>query len=455
MIFMFRYLDKLRDLGERGLTLIETLVVVTIISSLLGIGGSVVWNVVKDSDVEDFISNATNVEEASHLFYRDEGFFPLKSEAKDITAMSKKVMINELNKLGVPDSEGIVDRLIDGGNLSTIDYVDLADYTRVRIGDKGTEGPNEFVIVDKVDKGDLSGIGSWYENELAGYVFSKDVVTNSSKDIYSGRYLLRKDEDGDGFGEVGDSSDLEDVTLKSSGIRVDRLEELVGSEIEIDLSWEDRWLRTGKNRLAKGFTLEEVDFKVDGGEGITVDLKKEGISWLATLKGVKLEDVLTFTLGGKPEQIRYNGEVAKEGQDWQVEDIELTLEVENYVSNPTDNDKDANEMYKEWEEIAVDEEDVIAVEEGLEIRGLGVGDMIVLKEVRNTVGGYDFDPNRTRLFEVNSLGEDGEFLIEKNPYLQKDFQTNVNSRYEYVLEFYKRVKGNKDYPEHAIRLYYD
>lgn len=447
---------------QRGFTLAEILVVVSIILIILSIGVGVTWSMVKDSDVKDFVSNATNLEEASNLYFRDEGVLPYVGEEVKVEEDSIEVIKNELNKLKVPGAEDIVNKLIEGGHLKKINYLGLKEYTRITEGDTGTQS---FVIVDKLE--DPSVVGEWYENDLAGYVFSESVVTDSSDGRYSGHYLLEKDGEVDVVEVVDNPGDL-----KPYFFRVKSVKDKGNNIADVTFEWDDSWLFSGgehEGERARGYSAgnfginEGVDFNEDN---TLVETGEEKEVTLADYTYVEGE--VTFNLAGK--NISFLGEALSDS-GW-TDHYSLDVDIQKFIDNSGDevdvpetggegiteesggdDYEDRDDLYKKYKELEVDHDNVTAEYEGLRIKGLPKDTKIVLKEIKKKGSGYDYDENRTRLFRVSEEKEEG-ILIPKVPYLQKDFQENPNSTYEYILEFYKKEQGSVEVPEHAVNVYY-
>lgn len=452
--------------SQLGVTFIEMLGVVTVILVVLGVGTPYVMDAINDSATEDFVSNANALENAVHLYYRDHGEFPKLDEVDTISDKSKKVIKGELLKAGVLDADQVIEKLIADRHLYTLDYSKLKEYTRVNKGDEGTD---EFIVVDMVDFEKEKNYGV-YENDVAGYIFSKDVRENSNGVVYSGAHKLLSDEEmkrlEDGISKPKYDS-AKDMT--PYGFRIVNIKNNGDGTADIDLSWTNRVVDDNGDEL-RGYIIKEFDLTCDKCSETSKILDENTLDY--TLKNVPIGVV---KLGLQGTRVEFAGTALQDKT--KVAYVEGskdgTIDIIDWLTNPGDNGRVAvdptldevtsgdqyehrNELYKYLEEDSTfDESRVKATAEGLTIKSVAEGDRIVLKELRKQGNVYDFDKNRTRLF----IAKAKDVLIPKDPYLQKDFQLNPSSDYQYIIEVYKNIPcancSDAKAPQHAVVVYYE
>lgn len=458
----------------RGLTLNELLVVVVIIGVLASFAVPATMSMMKDSSTHEFSTNAKVIEDASRMHYRDTGVLPTSevvgSGGLSITENSKLVIRNELIKAGVYNSEDIVNYLIEDGYIRKLDYGELLDNSTVS---KEDEGASEFVIIDMIEDIDPSRYGV-YENDIAGFVFSLDVRDNSSNEMYSGAYKITSGTTSDDLtneeGSMSDNALTDATSLKPYGFRVADVKNNKDGTADVTLTWTNRLteLVDGKETVKRGYVSEQYRLTCDLCSESSKSITDGSVEML-------LEDVpmgkVKFTLTGTKvvfagKDIPGNTRIANvnDTSDGVIDLIDVTtnpgegvVDVNDGLDEVLEGDQfdNRNDLYKELEENPnFGNDKVVAVRDGLEISGLDAGDRLVLKEVRKTGTLYDFDPNRTRLFIVKK----DTVLIPKDPYLQKDFQTNPYSEYQYIVEVYNNVGcstcSGKTNPDNAVVVYY-
>lgn len=460
-------MNKIKNDYQKGFTLMETLGVIAIIAIILAIGIPFVSGIVKDSSTQDFVSNAKNLEDAAHMYYRDEGKLPTTEIITDVTDRSKLVIKSELLKAGILDPETVIEQMLIDGVIKKISYDDIREYTRVTDGDEGTE---EFMIIDSADIS--NGKYGVYENEIAGFVFSTDVRENSSGVIFSGSYKV-DDEQGvkDREDEQQDPSKLvKGNQMTPYGFRLLSVSDNKDGTANVKVTWTNRVV-DDSNKELRGYLITDFGFKCDVCSDV---LENTDGTFGATLKVDIAQKKLNLTLVG--EKVKY-GSLDVEGMP--TKEAKLVVDIVKEITNPGKQDtvpvpgscpdgsdgcldevtggdvfEDRNDLYDQLEEANFDASKVSAIEGGLLIKGVEVGNYIVMKEIRRTGNIYNFDPNRTRLF----IAKEVDVLIPKNPYLQDDFQKNPYSSYEYILEEYKNMPcascSTKTAPDNGVVVYY-
>lgn len=455
--------------SSRGYTLQEIIVVLVIIGVLLGMAVPAGMRMMNDATTHEFATNAKTFQDNAHVLFRDTGVLPVAEEVGTgdltVTERSKLVIRNELIKAGVADSETIVNNLIEDGYVRLLAYDDLVGYSTLS---KDAEGAAEFVIVDVIEDIDASRYG-FYENDIAGFVFSLDVRENSSGEMYSGAYKL---DSGYGDKELDDiETDLnEDVltdasSLKPYGFRVANVVNNKNGTADVTVTWTNLLteLVGSDEELKRGYISEEYTLTCDVCATTTTTFGKDDVE--TVLDDVSIGNV-NLTL--RSDRVVFSGSVVP----GTTRIAEINADLLDMITNPGDGVVEVNDdidevlegdqfdnrddLYKELEESTTFAPDqVTAIPEGLQVNGVAVGDRIVLKEVRKEGTVYDYDRNRTRLF----ISKATDVLIPKDPYLQKDFQTNPYSEYEYIVEVYKNIPcttcSGKTAPDNAAVVYYD
>lgn len=458
----------------RGFTLVEMLVVVFIIGAIAAFAVPASMSMMKDSSTHEFTTNAKVLEDASRMHYRDTGVLPTSevvgTGALSITENSKLVIRNELIKAGVYNSESVLDNLIADGYIRKLDYGELLDNSTVSKEDEGAE---EFVIVDMIENIDASRYGV-YENDIAGFVFSLDVRDNSSDEMYSGAYKIdsgtTSEDIDDEESSMADNALADASTLKPYGFRVADVKNNKDGTADVTLTWTNRLteLVDGKETVKRGYVSEEYRLTCDLCSTPSRSITDGSVELL--LEDVPMGKVKLTLTGTKVvfagSVIPGNTRVANvnDTSDGVIDLVDVTtnpgegvVDVNDGLDEVLEGDQfdNRNDLYKELEENPnFGNDKVVAVRDGLEVSGLNIGDRLVLKEVRKTGTLYDFDKNRTRLFIVKK----DTVLIPKDPYLQKDFQTNPYSEYQYIIEVYNNVHcstcSGKTSPGNAVVVYY-
>lgn len=462
---------------ERGFTLIESLVVLVIVGVILGFASTMAMNSITDSSTQEFVSNASAVESAAQMYYRDEGVMPVVDSAPltkaQMTPKSLLIIRTQLMKAGVTKTEAVTDKLLADGMIRRVDFNKLNPYTRVSPDD---EGSKEFVIVGMVEGLDAKPSYGVYENDIAGFVFSDTTRDMSTGLVYSGRYKLATDKatkvvvDAAETG-MGGSALTTATGMTPYGFKVVSIKNNKNGTADVNLSWTNRVVDDAKKEL-KGYVVEQ--FQLTCNTCVTAQksqvLNKDTLT--TTLTGVPVGKVI---LGLQGNTVTYAG-TALTGKTKVAftEGSSATGEVDlvDKITNPGDGtvtvspeldevvdgsqNESRNELYKELDEsTAFSGTSVKAVPAGISLTNLAVGDRIVLKELRRTGTAYDFDGNRTRLFIAKATSA----VIPKDPYLQNDFQTNPDSEFEYIVEVYKNMPctacGNKTTPNNAVVIYYE
>lgn len=466
--------------SQVGFTLMETLAVVVILGIVLGIGTPFVMNLVKDSTTQDFVSNAKTLEDAAHMHYRDTGVLPYTETVDSISKKSRNVIASELLKSGVLGVDGVIDALLENGKVKELDYDKLKEYTKVSKGDEGTDTENgSFVIIDMIDfNGNTEDYG-YYENELAGFVFSKDIRENSSGVYYSGSYKVEDDykyeEDEDSKSEGAEKVDALDLRPYGLNAYVKKLNNDGTADIEV--TWTSRLLNK-ENKIQKGYKSIEYKFTCGvecGNQNLdtsdlstTFKVDRNVSDFEVTLIATNMEFGVNQPFPGPSGESKFTVEVGKglENPSEKVP-VDCIYDDEGVLVNGVcmdeilggDKFEDKNELFKKNEGNEIREDQVSAIFEGLKITGVADKNYIVFKEVRGSGSNYSFDKNRTRIFQVRPGFN--EVLIPKNPYLQDDFQLNPESNYEYIIESYKElpcsdttVCESKKAPDNAVITYY-
>lgn len=258
---MFKYLQKL----EKGFTLQEMLFVVVIILVILGISTQIIGNVIKNSDTEEFVSNAKLVEESSHAYYRDNGKYPTGSTTyaatvpmlgtevntsiesvaasdNSISDHSRLIIISRLVENGVTNAEQVYSQLLKDGKFKSLDSNKLSDYSRIN---KDSFGFSEFIIVDLVDGDKLGGKYGVYENDIAGYVFSSNTRSKTSGLTYSGSYEISDDElskviDNATELDKGKNDGIKDENLYPYSFKVQTVTKN-GTNADVTLTWTNKF----------------------------------------------------------------------------------------------------------------------------------------------------------------------------------------------------------------------
>lgn len=472
-----REVSRMRKELERGFTLLEMLVVLVIIGVILGFGAPMVMNSVTDSSTQDFVSNASAVESAAQMYYRDEGVMPVVDSSPltkaQMTPKSILIIRTQLMKAGVTKTAAVTDKLLADGMIRRVDFKKLNPYTKV---DSDDEGSKEFVIVGMVEGLDSKPSYGVYENDIAGFVFSDTTRDMSTGVVYSGKYKLSKDKatlaavDAAETG-MGGSALTTATGMTPYGFKVVSIKNNKNGTADVNLSWTNRVVDDAKKEL-KGYVIEQ--FQLTCNTCATAQksqvLNKDTLT--TTLTGVPVGKVV---LGLQGNIVTYAG-AALTGKTKVAftEGASATGEVDlvDKITNPGDGtvtvspeldevvdgtqNESRNDLYKELDESSVfDSTSVKAVPAGLSLTNLVAGDRIVLKELRRTGTSYDFDGNRTRLFIAKSTSA----VIPKDPYLQNDFQTNPDSEFEYIVEVYKNMPcaacAGKANPNNAVVVYYE
>lgn len=468
--------------NQLGMTLIEALAVIVIIGIVIGIGTPFVMNMVNDSSTQDFVSNAKTLEDAAHMHYRDTGVLPYTDKVDNLSDLSRDVIASELLKVGVLNPSDTIDSLLLNGYIYELDYNKLRDYTKVTLGDEGTEGEDQFIIIDMIDfNNNLIDFG-FYENELSGFVFSKDVRNNSSGVVYSGSYKIEK-----GFVLQDEEDKVEVVVVDKDDLRPYGLTAYVkklnnDGTADVEVTWTSRLINKS-NKIEKGYKSTEYKFTCGDECGnvdltttdliTTLNVDRNAEDFEITLVSTKMERGINTPFPGPSGESKFLVEV-KNGLENPGEKSPVDCIYDNngtLVSGVCMDEilggdifDERNDLFKKQEGNIIAEDQVNAIFEGLTITGLQEKNYIVFKEVRGSGSNYSFDKNRTRIFQVRPGFTD--VLIPKNPYLQDDFQINVNSNYEYIIESYKElpcsdggtpetVCTSKTAPESAVVVLYD
>jgi prepilin-type N-terminal cleavage/methylation domain-containing protein len=445
--------------SQLGFTLMEILAVVVVISIILGIGVPFVNNLVKDSSTQDFVSNAKTLEDAAHMYYRDEGKLPTTEVITEISDDSKLVIKSELLKAGVIDPDAVIAQLLTDGAIKKISYADVKEYTRVAEGDEGTE---EFIIIDSADIS--TGNYGVYENDLSGFVFSSEVRENSSGVIYSGSYKVDDKEEMKAIVDepVDPSTLAKGNEMTPYGLRLLSVNDNKNGTADVKVTWTNRVVGADNKEL-RGYLITDFDFNctecsnvVENSDGtfgatLTADISQKTLN--LSLKGDKVKYGSVEVIGTPTNEATLVIDIVKEiNNPNSLEIINVNDTLDEVIGG--DLFEDRNDLYDQLEETNFDSNKVSAVEVGFEIKGLEIGNYIVLKELRKTGNIFDFDSNRTRLF----ISKKVDILIPKSPYLQDDFQKNPESTYEYIIEVYKDLPctscSSKTAPSKAVSVYY-
>lgn len=345
---MFKYLQKL----EKGFTLQEMLFVVVIILVILGISTQIIGNVIKNSDTEEFVSNAKLVEESSHAYYRDNGKYPTGSTTYVATAPtlgeevntsiesvaasdnkisdhSRLIIISRLVENGVTNAEQVYSQLLKDGKFKSLDSNKLSDYSRIN---KDSFGFSEFIIVDLVDGDKLGGKYGVYENDIAGYVFSSNTRSKTSGLTYSGSYEIADDElskviDNATNLDKGKNDDIADKNLYPYSFKVQNVK-TNGTNADVTLTWTNKFtdalgdLETFKGYIGTTYEIIVYDKNknplpkytttVTGGK-TSVDLTLPVDEYFMTLQAKEISYAGNIVTNKKSEKVGLGNGIGSDG----------------------------------------------------------------------------------------------------------------------------------------------
>lgn len=519
-------LQKMRMYKEKGFTLQEMLIVIAIILILFSIGVPITGNVMKNSDTEEFVSNAKLVEEAGHAYYRDSGKYPVgditythtatasavpknntttvfaSSDAK-ISAESRLIILSKLVEHGVTNAKEVYDKLLADGKFRSVKMKDLTKYSRVDLDSNGAE---DFIIVDLVDKVTLEASYGIYENDIAGFIFSADTRSKTTGVVYSGAYELSKKklekvEENADILDKGKHDEIKDEKLYPYGFKIQTVEPTTSAignkQANVTLVWTRKFtdsegdLEHFKGYVGKHYTLEVYPKDTDF-ESNPTPLHTESVTSLKTtiplnfgeyyfiLQATDIEYASKIVSGKKSEKIGLNrvpgtdheddlapgapadlndiligGPDTGDGED-KVIDVCAPIEDCNLGEIIEGTPNDEKEKLYEFlvESDSSNKENFSSSKKGLHIKDVKVKDLIVLREVKKSGSTFTVYPDRTFVFQAYGTN----VLIPKSPYLQKDFQINAGSKYMYIIEIYRNKlldsSGKTTHPKNAVEVYY-